>query len=149
MPLNQDALRILCIRKGQHSVHVFGRKGAAVVEVNTAAWKMALKRASIENFRWHDLRHTWASWHVQNGTPLQVLQELGGWESPEMVRCYAHFFASHLAAYVEKLPTSLSCCEKWLEAAGKVCKVIRFTSMCRCFGSCVFAPKFISAFIYI
>ncbi|UUZ52719.1 tyrosine-type recombinase/integrase [Massilia sp. H-1] len=56
-----------------------------------------MKRASIENFRWHDLRHTWASWHVQNGTPLHVLQELGGWESEAMVRRYAHLSASHLA----------------------------------------------------
>lgn len=37
-----------------------------------------LERSGIEDFRWHDLRHTWASWHVRNGTPLNVLQELGG-----------------------------------------------------------------------
>lgn len=37
------------------------------------------------DFRWHDLRHTWASWHVQNGTSLQELMELGGWASFEMV----------------------------------------------------------------
>jgi len=49
------------------------------------------------------LRHTWASWHVQNGTPLSVLQELGGWESPEMVRQYAHFSAEHLAPYADRL----------------------------------------------
>jgi integrase len=48
--------------------------------------RKALERAGIQDFRWHDLRHTSASWHVQNGTPLFALQELGGWESPEMVR---------------------------------------------------------------
>ena len=47
--------------------------------------------------------HTWASWHVQNGTPLHALQELGGWESPEMVRRYAHFSAEHLAPYADRL----------------------------------------------
>jgi len=40
-----------------------------------------------------------ASWHVQNGTPLHVLQELGGWETPSMVRRYAHLACVHLAAY--------------------------------------------------
>ena len=43
-----------------------------------------------------------ASWHVQAGTPLHVLQELGGWESAEMVRRYAHLSSEHLAGYVEK-----------------------------------------------
>lgn len=32
--------------------------------------------------------HTWASWHVQAGTPLRVLQELGGWECVEMMQKY-------------------------------------------------------------
>ena len=43
-----------------------------------------------------DLRHTWASWHVQNGTPLQELMELGSWASFEMVLRYAHLAADHL-----------------------------------------------------
>ena len=73
------------------------------VQWDAAAWYKALKRAGIDDFRWHDLRHTWASWHVQNGTPLYVLQELGGWENSEMVRRYAHFSAAHLAAYAEGL----------------------------------------------
>ncbi|HBN22304.1 MAG TPA: hypothetical protein DD412_03605 [Holosporales bacterium] len=38
-----------------------------------------MERAGIKDFRWHDWRHTWASWHAQEGTPLSVLQELGGW----------------------------------------------------------------------
>lgn len=66
-------------------------------------WYAALARAGIEDFRWHDLRHTWASWHVQGGTPLYALQEMGGWESPEMVRRYAHLTADHLAEYAERL----------------------------------------------
>ncbi len=82
-------------------------RGKSVKQVNTRAWKQALKRAGIENFRWHDLRHTWASWHVQAGTPLHVLQELGGWESVEMVRRYAHLSSEHLAEYADRMSGGL------------------------------------------
>ena len=66
---------------GKHATHVFSYQGKPIIQVSTKAWYAALERAGIEDFRWHDLRHTWASWHVQNGTPLFALQELGGWES--------------------------------------------------------------------
>ena len=71
--------------------------------MNGKAYKAALHRVGVEDFRWHDLRHTWASWHVQAGTPLYVLQELGSWESPEMVQRYAHLSTEHLASYVDKV----------------------------------------------
>jgi len=45
------------------------------------------------------LRQTWATWHVQNGTPLHVLKELGGWASLDMVLKYAHFSCKHLEGY--------------------------------------------------
>lgn len=41
------------------------------------------------DFHGHDLRHTWANWHVQHDTPLMVLKELGGWETIAMVQKYA------------------------------------------------------------
>jgi len=82
---------------------VFSYQGKSITQVNTKAWYAALERAGIQDFRWHDLRHTWASWHVQQGTPLYALQELGGWESPEMVRRYAHYSAEHLAPYADRL----------------------------------------------
>jgi len=63
-------------------------------------------RAGIDDFRWHDLRHTWASWHVQAGTPLHVLQELGGWETPAMVRRYAHLAPEHLAEHAVRISWS-------------------------------------------
>lgn len=105
MPLNADALRVITVQIGKHPSRVFSYKGEPVAQVTTAAWYKALKRCGIEDFRWHDLRHTWASWHVQNGTPLNVLQELGGWESAQMVRRYAHFSAGHLAVYADNIPT--------------------------------------------
>ena len=47
--------------------------------------------------------HNWASWHVQQGTPLFALQEMGRWESLSMVRRYAHLSAEHLASYADRL----------------------------------------------
>ena len=103
VPLNSEAMQIVTRQLGKHPTHVFTYKGNTIFQVSTKTWYAALKRAGIENFRWHDLRHTWASWHVQNGTPMFALQEMGGWESPEMVRRYAHLAADHLAPYAERL----------------------------------------------
>lgn len=100
VPLNDMAMNIVISQIGGHAVHVFSYRGKPIKQVSTRAWYHALKRAGIENFRFHDLRHTWASWHVQSGTPLLALQELGGWETERMVRRYAHLAADHLAAYV-------------------------------------------------
>lgn len=105
VPLSQAAMEIIREQQGKHPSQVFTYRGKSVHQVNTKAWHQALKRAGIDDFRWHDLRHTWASWHVQAGTPLHVLQELGGWESVEMVRRYAHLSSEHLAGYVDKLST--------------------------------------------
>lgn len=108
VPLNNDALRVLTLQIGKHPVRVFSYKGEHISQVTTAAWYKALHRCGIIDFRWHDLRHTWASWHVQNGTPLNVLQELGGWESAQMVRRYAHFSASHLEKYAQLSPSLIN-----------------------------------------
>ena len=96
VPLNADAMEVLQRRSGQHSDYVFTYAGQPVERCSTKAWYAALERAGIEDFRWHDLRHTWASWHVQSGTSLQELMELGGWSTMEMVMRYAHLAADHL-----------------------------------------------------
>ncbi|MGB4497241.1 MAG: tyrosine-type recombinase/integrase [Methylococcaceae bacterium] len=99
VPLNDDALSVLRLQMGKHEKYVFTFKGEPVTRANNHAWRKALARAGIENFRWHDLRHTWASWHVQNGTPLHVLKELGGWSDLKMVLRYAHLSSEHLSGY--------------------------------------------------
>lgn len=103
VPLNKQAISILKAQMGKHLTYVFTYKGNPVNRCNNHAWQKALKRAGIDNFRWHDLRHTWASWHVQNGTPLHELQQLGGWANYEMVLRYAHLSSAHLRAAAERV----------------------------------------------
>jgi len=91
---------------GQHVRWCFTYKGKRMTHIGSA-WKRALKRSGIEDFRFHDLRHTWASWHVMNGTSLQELMELGGWKSFEMVLRYAHLAPEHLATAAARIEWGL------------------------------------------
>lgn len=114
--LNDTACRVLKKQIGNHQQWVFvyrqsstrpdGTKSPVVrkmrYDANTS-WRAALKRAGIEDFRFHDLRHTWASWLVQSGVPLSALQEMGGWESIEMVRRYAHLAPNHLTEHARQI----------------------------------------------
>ena len=99
VPLNDEACAIIKAQIGVHNVNVFTYEGKPVTRANNHAWRKALKRAGIKDFRWHDLRHTWASWHIQNGTPIHVLKDLGGWSDLTMVMRYAHLSSEHLASY--------------------------------------------------
>ena len=103
VPLNADAVCVLRGQRGLHPRWAFPYRNHRVRRGNDCAWRAALKRAGIENFRWHDLRHTWASWHIQAGTPLPVLKELGGWASLNMVMRYAHLGATHLAEHADRI----------------------------------------------
>lgn len=108
VPLNDTALSVIRKQLGKHLKHIFTYAGKPILQCNTKAWKKALSRAGIENFRWHDLRHTWASWHVQNGTSLQELQQLGGWTSFEMVLRYAHLSSEHLREVAQRVNVTIS-----------------------------------------
>lgn len=100
IPLSSAALQALRSTRGPRTGLVFPYNGARLGSPKTG-WNAAVKRAGIPKVRWHDLRHTWASWHVQNGTPLAVLRELGGWSSLEQVMIYAHLAPSHIAKYAD------------------------------------------------
>lgn len=102
VPLNDDACSVLERRLHTADKWVFTRDGGdgiLIQEHDKRIFNRACEDVGIEDFHWHDLRHTWASWHVQRGTPLMVLKELGGWEKIEMVQKYAHLAPSHVAAH--------------------------------------------------
>lgn len=65
-------------------------------------WSAAREATGIE-CRWHDLRHTCASWLVQAGVPLHTVGEFLGHSSPTMTKRYAHLAPQHLADAIAKL----------------------------------------------
>lgn len=101
VPLSVAAMSVLSRQRGIHAEWVFPYRGRPLHQPANTAWLAALMRSNIKDLRWHDLRHTWASWHVQNGTPLPVLMELGGWRDLKMVLRYAHLTPGHVAPYAE------------------------------------------------
>ncbi|MFA9499697.1 tyrosine-type recombinase/integrase [Mannheimia sp. E30BD] len=95
--LNNSATELLKQQRGRHVKYVFvSSTGRPLDDINRKTFDAATKRCLLIDFHFHDLRHTWASWHVQAGTPLFTLKELGGWETLEMVKKYAHLNADHL-----------------------------------------------------
>ncbi len=107
VPLNELAMEVLGRRQGNHPTHVFTYEEHPITQVDTKAWRKALLRAGIEDFRWHDLRHTFATWHREAGTPTHELQRLGGWKTQSMVERYAHVAPEGLERAAARLDTLL------------------------------------------
>jgi integrase len=104
VPLNAGAVAVLEEQRGKHPQYCFTYRGKPIRwEMTNSAWHTALKKAGIKDFRFHDLRHTWASWHRQAGTSTDELKDLGGWKSRVMVDRYAKFATEHLAVAAARL----------------------------------------------
>ncbi len=67
------------------------------------AWKNALTKAEIENFRFHDLRHSAASYLAMNGASLAEIAEVLGHKTLQMVKRYAHLSEAHTHGVVSKM----------------------------------------------
>ena len=108
VPLNADAVAVLEAEQSKHPRVCFTYRGEPIkYNVANNAWYTALKSAGIEDFRFHDLRHTWASWHRQAGTSCDELKELGGWKTRSMVDRYAKFATDHLARAASRIESGV------------------------------------------
>ena len=112
VPLNSSAMDVLNEQFGKHWQWVFPLKEKAISGCNNKGWRGALKRAGIESFRLHDLRHTWASSHVRNGASRHDLKNLGGWAGMQMVERYARMTHKRLAKVAGNINGTWQTCAK-------------------------------------
>ena len=71
------------------------------------AWMTALKRAELTDFRFHDLRHTAASYLAMNGAGLREIADILGHKTLAMVQRYSHLTEDHKSAVVERMTNAI------------------------------------------
>jgi len=92
------------------SDYVFGTpKGRANFTLYRKPFETAVKTAGLGNFRFHDLRHDYASTLVMKGIDLKTVSELLGHATTQMTERYSHLSPAHKRAAVELLPQGLMC----------------------------------------
>ena len=104
LPLNGPALDVLIECRSNHPDFVFTVDGRPYQWIDHRTWLGACKRAGLEGFRFHDLRHTAISWLAQAGVDPQRLRQIGGWATLAMVERYSHLNVENLRAAMELLP---------------------------------------------
>lgn len=105
IPLNDEALNILKVWRNRTEVMglVFSNNDGQRFGHVKKSWSNLLKEAGIENFRWHDLRHHFASKLVMAAVDLNTVRELLGHADIKMTLRYAHLAPEHKAQAVAKL----------------------------------------------
>ncbi|MBR7215349.1 DUF4102 domain-containing protein [Pseudomonas sp. B2021] len=103
IPMNKESIGVLEAWKKQvsKSPYVFPGQGGGRFEDVKSAWLKLLERAQIDGFRWHDMRHDFASRLVMAGVPLNTVRDLLGHADIKMTLRYAHLAPGTKAAAVE------------------------------------------------
>jgi integrase len=113
LPLVGESFRLLQDRSQVRSLkddRIFPPSARATKAANIdlrAPWEAALKTAGITDFRWHDLRHTAASYLVMSGVSLVEIAKVLGHRTLAMVARYSHLSDEHIVATGEKLAARL------------------------------------------
>ncbi|MEP7153474.1 MAG: site-specific integrase [Nitrospira sp.] len=108
IPVNQTVLAMLTTKAKVRSLvtdRVFCSKAYTPMETGhlRRSFRLALSKVKIEDFHFHDLRHTFATTLVQSGVDLYKVQQLLGHKSPIMTQRYAHHYPESLRNGVEIL----------------------------------------------
>jgi integrase len=109
VPLNAPAREAIAARAAFRAEHcpaspwVFCDSDGKRVQSIKRSWATACRRAEIEDFRIHDLRHTCAAWLVSAGVPLTEVRDLLGHSTIRMTERYAHLAPENVRAAVARL----------------------------------------------
>jgi integrase len=108
LPLNEESLEVLKERaKIRHiqTNHVFYNKIGRRINARNLqrAFCSATKKVGLASFRFHDLRHTFATRLIQAGVDIYTVQKLGRWRNISMVMRYAHHYPESLRSGIEAL----------------------------------------------
>lgn len=101
LPLHPRAIEILS-NLPEDRLFVFEHNGKPYRNIDWF-FRKAVQRAAIPDFKFHDLRHTWASRLAMEGVPLHTIMKLGGWKTLSMVQRYAHLSPDHLREELGRL----------------------------------------------
>ncbi|WP_408034233.1 site-specific integrase [Thiorhodovibrio winogradskyi] len=133
VPLNQTARAALLSRASWRASHlpdcplVFVKQNGARIRDARKGFLAACRKAGIDDFRFHDLRHTCAAWLVTAGVPLTEVRDLLGHFSITMTERYAHLAPDRVRSAVAVLDESRSRHAKGNEA--------RAVLVSKCFSS--------------
>lgn len=105
IPLNDEAYEVLIklYRLSTQNGLVFPSKNNKPFNTVKRSWATLLKKANIEQFRWHDLRHHFASKLVMAGVDLNTVRELLGHSDIKTTLRYAHLAPEHKINAVQKI----------------------------------------------
>jgi integrase len=95
-------LRDLAVKR-QGARYVFPRGTGQRSSMMYRSWITARRRASLGTFRFHDLRHTFASYMAMSGATLRDIAECLGHTKIQQTMCYAHLLQSHTTSVVERM----------------------------------------------
>ncbi len=102
LPINDTLHRILS-EMPQKSGYVFGNGNGGHIENIKHSFTSACRKAGITDFRFHDLRHTYASHLAMRGVHIRALQELLGHKTLAMTQRYSHLAPEQLQSAVKLL----------------------------------------------